>query len=752
MSPTPQSATEDAGLSKALSDRERRVSQRAFIVMASLFTISLMLIAPNGVLGLFLIQLGVSAPQLGKLMASTIPFGIGGLLFAGMAVRVGRKRMIRWALIPAGVLILGLLSLQPIKMHWGVGVMLTVAWAILAARKLAESIMEVPWFPIIQMITLRHRRGVFLGRMRMFWGLAGVISLIAAGRFLGQEAGIPALMILLGLSGVLYCLMLVPLGRIVEHRTAVPPKSVSWREALAAIPKSPLFMRGLAVDSLFWFGTSIFVVFQLYFLKQRLGWSAGAAFDMLWVTMLGLAVSNVFWGTAADRLGDRAVSQIGFLGLAVCPFLWVAAGNDTLAAKVLVIAGAFGMGVFRAGAMMAISRVVLNHIPERVSPVLLTVRKVAVILSAAAAAGLGGLVLEWLGDWQISTSNEWLILDSYKVLFLTVSVMSVVMLWLGRKFPGVPGRTPWTVLAAMFNRPFHTVWMVSQIDAALPEDGRVNLVHQLAQTPSPLAHAGLVAGLRDSSYDVRLASVTALASRDDPQSRQALIEALDQAELDIQPEAAWALGELGDSRAIPALMMALGSGSEMLRGRAARALGKLGAEEAGPVLQRMLAEDLDSFARRSAAIALSRLNVRESLGLICEQFLLAKTRLGQRELALALANLVHGGDLYYRIRRHDKQSMATVLAEAVDEVLADKNKNRQAQHYFTKMVKALQKEDLEQIRSLANEATNEEVMYRPQGEAGELADYLLSSAPAEPWAEEHAALLIFLLLQEWQGH
>ena len=96
--------------------------------------------------------------------------------------------------------------------------------------------------------------------------------------------------------------------------------------------------------------------------------------------------------------------------------------------------------------------------------------------------------------------------------------------------------------------------------------------------------------------------------------------------------------------------------------------------------------------------------------------------------------------------------MAAVLAEAIDESLADQPQNRQAQQCFMKMVKALRKEDLEQIRTLAEEVINQGLLRRPGGKAGELADYLLASEPAEPWAEEHAALLIFLLLQEWQNH
>ena len=742
----------DTGLSKALSDRERRISQRAFTVMAVLITLSITLMSPSGIFGMYLKQLDVSGEQLGKLIAWSSPFAIAGIFCAGLAIRIGRKKMTGWAVLPIGLLIMAMVSLSPIKTHWGLPVVFIVAWGLLAVRRVAESIMEIPWFPIIQMITLPRRRGAFLGQMRMFWGTAGVICLIAIGRLIGQRADIHLLMILIALCGLLYWLMLWPLHKIVEHRTSVRPKAVSWREAWRTLLESPLFIRGLAVETASWFSISMFAVFQLYFLTKSLGWSDGSAFDMLWVTMLGLAVSNIFWGTVADRFGDRSVAQLAFLGLMISTLFWVAAGSDRLLAKCMVIAGAFGMGVFRAGVAMSATRVILNHIPERVSPVLLSLRKVCVTVATVAAALLGSFVLEWLGDWKINTSDNWLILDSYKILFLIAAAVWAILIWLSRKFPGVPGRTPWTVLAAMLNRPFHTVWMVSRIDSSLPEDGRLDLVHRLARTQSPLALEGLIAGLRDASYDVRLASVNALASQGDPQSCHALIEALDQAELDIQPEAAWALGELGDNQAVPILMMALGSGSELLRGRAARALGKLNAREAAPILQRMLAEDLDSFARRSAAIALSRLNIRESLEPICEQFRLAKTRLGQRELALALANLVHGGDLYYRIRRHDRQGMAAVLAEAVDEAMADRLGNRQVQQYLVKMVKALRKEDLEQVRSLANEAISEDILYRPVGKAGELVDYLLASASAEPWAEEHAALLVFLLLQEWRQH
>ena len=179
-------------------------------------------------------------------------------------------------------------------------------------------------------------------------------------------------------------------------------------------------------------------------------------------------------------------------------------------------------------------------------------------------------------------------------------------------------------------------------------------------------------------------------------------------------------------------------------------MGKLNARQAVPLLQKILAQDQDSFARRSAAIALSRLNVHESLGPIFEQFRLAQTPQAQRELALALANLVHGPDLYYRIRRREARGIAEVLGEAIDQALAESHYEPGTQKCFAQMLQALRLQELEQIRAIALRAIDQALLHRPTGKAGELTDYLLRTAPAEPWPQEHAALLIFLLLKESQ--
>jgi len=245
---------ESSGLSKPLSGRERRRSQRAFIVMAMFSMSAMALMGPSGLLGVYLKQLGVSAEQLGTLVGSATPFGILGLFCAGLTVRIGRKRMLGWALVPTGLLIIALLLLPQVKERWGFTVMLMVCWAMLASRRVCQALTDVPWFPLIQMITKPRRRGAFLGKMRTFWSLGSVVILMISARLLNQETGATSLVFLIVLSGVLYLLVLIPLSFIVEHRTERAPTRVGWQEAWKSIKDNPLYVRGLGVTFAALFG------------------------------------------------------------------------------------------------------------------------------------------------------------------------------------------------------------------------------------------------------------------------------------------------------------------------------------------------------------------------------------------------------------------------------------------------------------------------------------------------------------------
>ena len=82
-------------LASLLSERQRRRSQRAYIAMAVLLTVATLMLSPSSVLGVYFKQLGITADQLGKLVARASLVGLLGLLFSKHATK-GRKGLMFW--------------------------------------------------------------------------------------------------------------------------------------------------------------------------------------------------------------------------------------------------------------------------------------------------------------------------------------------------------------------------------------------------------------------------------------------------------------------------------------------------------------------------------------------------------------------------------------------------------------------------------------------------------------------------------
>ena len=716
--------------------------------MAVLLTFAALPLSTSGVLGIYFKQLGVTADQLGRLMAQASLVGLIALLFSKLATK-GRKRLMAWDVVFGGLVIMAFLLLPAISAKFGLGWMLLATLVLLMSWQITLGVNELVWFPILQAITLPSRRGDFMGRMRLVWASFSVVTTLITARLIGDKADLILIMGLFALSAFVFWAILWPLNRIVEAPGIRRPSAVTWTDFFRALRRHPMSVRSGICDAIYAFGRCMFSVFQLYFLTIALHWTDSAAIDVFCIYLAGWGLSSFFWGAVADRLGDRAVTNVGLIGAALAGLCWLAAGDNGSISKTLIFAGSFTQAVFDSASIMGRTRVMLNSIPDRFSPMLMAARKIFTVLAIAGASALGGLILQRLPTWQWSPWNgSWVGLDAYKILFIISAFCYLICIWVARKFPTEPGRTSWTVLAAMFNRPFLTTRLISRIDSSLPENTRVNLVQDLARTGSPLAYKELTLGLTDASYDVRLASVQALSARVDPHSCSTLIDILQQGELDIQPEAAWALGEIGDPRAIPALIKCLQSPSTLLRGRAARALGKLHADDAVPFLRTMLLRDSDSFVRRSTAIALSRLNIRDALSDIFQQFRLAQTQLGQRELALALANLVHGGELYYLIRREETRDLDHLLREAIDNSLPEDSGSADLKNCFDEMLYFLRTDDPQALRDTANQAIAADLLREPQANAALLFHYLQTTAPEKPWSQEHSALFVFLLLQE----
>jgi MFS family permease len=116
-------------------------------------------------------------------------------------------------------------------------------------------------------------------------------------------------------------------------------------------------------------------------LREHFGLSLAGAGTLIGAISMGLVLTLIVWGSAADRFGERVVMAIGLLGAAAALGVAALLTEPVAAGVLLVVAGAFGASVNAAS-----GRAVLTWFPARRRGLAMAVRQTSVPLGAALAA------------------------------------------------------------------------------------------------------------------------------------------------------------------------------------------------------------------------------------------------------------------------------------------------------------------------------------------------------------------------------
>jgi predicted MFS family arabinose efflux permease len=112
---------------------------------------------------------------------------------------------------------------------------------------------------------------------------------------------------------------------------------------------------------------------------------------------LGLAVSELPWGVATDRFGDRPVLLIGLAGFALALFMLLLAGvpsGTSVPPLALIAVGMCIVGVFGGSVNGSSGRAVMRWFGERERGLAMSIRQTAVPLGG----GIGASLLPWLAS------------------------------------------------------------------------------------------------------------------------------------------------------------------------------------------------------------------------------------------------------------------------------------------------------------------------------------------------------------------
>jgi predicted MFS family arabinose efflux permease len=159
-------------------------------------------------------------------------------------------------------------------------------------------------------------------------------------------------------------------------------------------------------------------------LRDHFGLGLAGVGALIGAISVGLVLTLITWGGAADRFGERGVMTIGLLGSAAALGGTALAGNPVVAGVLLLIAGASGASVNAAS-----GRAVLTWFPTARRGMAMAVRQTSVpIGTALAAVSLPPI------------SRAWGVPAVFVALALTCLVAAVaVAIWV-REPPGRPAR------------------------------------------------------------------------------------------------------------------------------------------------------------------------------------------------------------------------------------------------------------------------------------------------------------------------
>jgi len=202
--------------------------------------------------------------------------------------------------------------------------------------------------------------------------------------------------------------------------------------------------------------------------------------------------------------------------------------------------------------------------------------------------------------------------------------------------------------------------------ASVSSRRKVQAVHELGRTRSPMVVADLSEMLEDPSTDVREEAVSALGEIGDNEALDILLRTLeDPHQADLAPQIARALRRIRSPKSVEALQHQLHAGDRETKAESVRALGEIADRRAANDLLTILREEQDDKLISHSSEALARLNECVAVYEIFPRMRRTGNRVLKRSLATAIGALFGKPDQFYRIYMKEQQTPGSEVERLV---------------------------------------------------------------------------------------
>jgi MFS family permease len=401
----------------SVADRDKIRALPFYLAHGALTSIFFLWTFGGSVFVLFLSELGLPKGQIGILL-SFFPFaGLIALVFAPLATRIGRKRVFLAGYGIRYFVIINLLFLPTMINQWGKAAGIAFVFAIMLVVAILRAMGETAYYPWSQEFIPNSVRGWYSAVMTFLSTLASAVALLVAGWIISAQSGLSSYLWLIGVGtgiGLVGIIVMawVPGGAPDRNEGSASSHFANMREALRT-PNLSAYLKGVGGVML---GSVLLTSFLPLFLKEQMGLPSGTVVTLDMIVMVGGALSSIFWGWAADRVGSRPILMSSLAIGLLLPICWLFLPRPV--PNVVLWCGLlyFVYGVIANGSAIGAGRLLFNRvIPPEKSTSYTALYYAWIGLTGGLAPLLAGWILSFTAT--IHAQVGWLRIDGQSILF-----------------------------------------------------------------------------------------------------------------------------------------------------------------------------------------------------------------------------------------------------------------------------------------------------------------------------------------------
>ena len=380
---------------------------------------------------------------------------------------------------------------------------------------------------------------------------------------------------------------------------------------------------------------------------------------MMVITQISYVGTAMFWGMLMDRLGRKPVVLLG----SAYPLSWIiylilSPGNYAYILPVTALV----QGLLSFAILDGSGQLMLTLTPQcnRTSYVA-WYAAITGVLSAAGSLS-GGALGDLLADVHVSIGGR-LSLGGFHALVVLCFILCAFSIFILSRIREGTEKPVGFLLSALVTPTIFRTFMAINVLGRGEASGKVaRALRGVEKGSGAIAVRDVIRRLDDPDEEVREEAARALGRIGSTEAVEPLARHLRDRYSTIRVYAARALGRIGDTRAVPWLIESLANASEELAEACCRALGRMGAREALRPLLDLFAEERSPRVIAAASEAVSRLGAFEAALDILPRMHRAESPILQRQLAIALGNLLGAPGGFYSIITGDRATRSIALA------------------------------------------------------------------------------------------